>query len=140
MASVLSECTVIEQRAVVRFLWAKGRPSKDIHKEMLSVYGERCLSHKAVRNWVEKFNKGRSHLEDDERAGRPVEIATDAAVNQVDDLIKSNRRLSLVELAAKIGCSKGLAFTIVHDRLQYCYCMTMLDRMQRGHHKRQSAS
>ena len=44
---------------------------------MLSVYGERCLSHKAVRNWVEKFNKGRSHLDDDERTGRPVEIATD---------------------------------------------------------------
>jgi hypothetical protein len=34
MAAVLDECTLEEQRAVVRFLWAKGHPAKVIHKEM----------------------------------------------------------------------------------------------------------
>ena len=52
MELVVSECTLIEQSAVVGFLFAKGRPLNDIHKEMLSVYGERCFSCKAVRNWV----------------------------------------------------------------------------------------
>jgi hypothetical protein len=35
-------------------LWAKGLNAKDIHKEMFSVNGEKCLSLEAVHNWVEK--------------------------------------------------------------------------------------
>jgi hypothetical protein len=38
----------------VRFLWAKGLNAKDIHKEMFSVYGGKCLSRKAVHNWIKK--------------------------------------------------------------------------------------
>jgi hypothetical protein len=38
MAAPLNTCTTIEQRGVVRFLWAKNMDaSKDIHKEMLPV-------------------------------------------------------------------------------------------------------
>jgi hypothetical protein len=44
----------MEQRGVVRFLWAKNMEAKDIHKEMLSMYGEHCLSRQAVHNWVQK--------------------------------------------------------------------------------------
>jgi hypothetical protein len=35
---------MIGQRGVVRFLWEKDMAAKDIHKEMLPVYGEHCLS------------------------------------------------------------------------------------------------
>ena len=41
-------CSTIEQRGVVRFLWAKDMAAKDIHKEMLSMYGEHCLSLQAL--------------------------------------------------------------------------------------------
>jgi len=37
-----------EQRGVVRFLWEKDMAAKDIHKEMLPVYGEHCLSRQAA--------------------------------------------------------------------------------------------
>jgi hypothetical protein len=33
-------------------LWEKGLNVKDIHKEMFPVYGGKCLSRKAVHNWV----------------------------------------------------------------------------------------
>jgi hypothetical protein len=49
----------------MRFLWAKGRNANDIHKEMYPVYCEKCLSRKAVHNWVEKFSQGRSKVADD---------------------------------------------------------------------------
>jgi hypothetical protein len=35
-------------------LWTKGLNTKDIHKEILPVYGGKCLSHKAVHKWVKK--------------------------------------------------------------------------------------
>ena len=40
--------TTIEQRGVVRFLWTKDMAAKDIHKEMLPMYGKHCLSRQAV--------------------------------------------------------------------------------------------
>jgi len=49
--------------------------AKDIHKEMLPMYGEHCLSCQAVHNWAQKFSEGRTNIEDEHRAGRPVEIA-----------------------------------------------------------------
>jgi hypothetical protein len=54
MATVLEGCIIEEQRFVVRFLWAKGLNAKDIQKEMFPVYGGKCLSRKAVHNWIEK--------------------------------------------------------------------------------------
>jgi hypothetical protein len=39
------------------FLWAKGLNAKDIHKEMFSVCGGKCLSRKAVHNWIEKVSQ-----------------------------------------------------------------------------------
>jgi transposase len=66
MATVLEECNTEEQRSVVRFLWAKGLNEKNIHKEMFSAYGVKCLSRKVVHNWVEKFSQGCSKVADDE--------------------------------------------------------------------------
>jgi len=48
MAAPLNMCTTIEQRGVVRFSWAKDMAAKDIHKEMLHMYCEHCLSRQAV--------------------------------------------------------------------------------------------
>jgi hypothetical protein len=76
MAAPLNICTTIEQRGVVRFLWAKNMDAaKDIHKEMLPMYGEHCLSRQAVHNWVQKFSEGRTGIEDEYSAGRPAEFA-----------------------------------------------------------------
>jgi len=44
----MNTCTTIEQRGVVRFFVEKNMAAKDIHKEMLSMYGEHCLSRQAV--------------------------------------------------------------------------------------------
>jgi hypothetical protein len=38
MAVPLNTCTTIEQRGVLRFLWAKIAEVKDIHKEMLPIW------------------------------------------------------------------------------------------------------
>jgi hypothetical protein len=52
MAIVVKECTKEEQCSVVRFLWAKGLNRRDIHKEILPVYGGKRLSRRGVHSWV----------------------------------------------------------------------------------------
>jgi hypothetical protein len=39
---------------------------------MFPVYVGKCLSHKTVHNWVEKFAQGRSKVADDARPGAEV--------------------------------------------------------------------
>ena len=70
MAAPLNTCTTIEHRGFVRFLWAKYMAAKDIHKEMVSMCGEHCLSRQAVQSWVQKFSEGRRVIEDEHRVGR----------------------------------------------------------------------
>jgi hypothetical protein len=60
--------------------------AKDIHKEMLTLYGEHCLSRQAVHNWVQKFSEGRTNIEDEDPVGRPLEIATPATLQRVEDI------------------------------------------------------
>jgi hypothetical protein len=78
MVTVLEESTTEEQCSVVIFVWANGLSAKDIYKEMFPVYGGKCLSCKAVHNWVEKFSQGRSKVVHDAQPGHPVEIAPEA--------------------------------------------------------------
>ncbi|GBN48368.1 hypothetical protein AVEN_150670-1 [Araneus ventricosus] len=94
MAMKLDDCTVEEQRAVALFFWVKGLESKNIHKEMSPVYGEKCLSRKAVYNCEEKFSQGRGEIRDEHRSVRPVLIATKSTEQQVEDLIRANRRVT----------------------------------------------
>jgi transposase len=119
MATVLEEYTTEDQRSVVRFLWAKLFKAKDIHKEIFPVYGGKCLSRKAVQNWVEKFSRRRWKVADDARPGRPVETATEATVQRVEELIRSDRRVTIDSVATALGCSHGLACSIMHDRLKF---------------------
>ena len=46
------------------FFMGKNMEAKDIHKEMLPMYGEHCLSRQAVHNWVQKFSEGRTSIQD----------------------------------------------------------------------------
>jgi hypothetical protein len=76
MATVLEDSTTEEQRSVVVSLWVKGLNAKNIHKEMFPVYGGKCLSRKAVHNWVEKFSRGRSKVVGDAQPGGEVAATT----------------------------------------------------------------
>jgi hypothetical protein len=50
-------------------LWTKELNAKDIRKEMFPVYGGKCLSRKAVHDWVEKRGK---YFADDEEVETDV--------------------------------------------------------------------
>jgi len=95
MAAPLSTCTTIEQRGVVRFLWAKKMEAKDIHKEMQPIYSEHCLSRQAVHNWVQKFSEGRTSIEDELRADQLVEIAMPETLQRIEDIIRTERRVTV---------------------------------------------
>jgi transposase len=86
---------------------------------MFPVYGGKCLSRKAVHNWVKKFSQGHSKVADDTELGHPVEIVSEATVQQVEELIRADRRITTGSVAVALGCSHGLAYSIMLDRLKF---------------------
>ena len=44
MGAPLQDCTIEEQRGVVRFLWAEGVKPVEIHRHMLAQYGQGTMS------------------------------------------------------------------------------------------------
>jgi len=67
----LQDCTIEEQRGVVRLLWAEGVNPEEIHRRMLAEYGHSTVSQRKVYGWVERFKSGRTRVTDEGRSGRP---------------------------------------------------------------------
>jgi hypothetical protein len=98
-------------------LWAffcgKTLNAKDIHKEMFPAYGGKCLSRKAVHNWVDKSPQGRSKVAGAARPGRPVEAAT---VQRVEELIRTDRRIAIDSVAMLVeDMSLVIHGTVLHE-------------------------
>jgi hypothetical protein len=115
LVSVIKIATTEEQCPLVHFLWAEGLNAEDIHKEIIPVYVGKCLLRKGLHNWVEKFSQGSSKVTDDVRPGRLVETVTEATVQQVEELIRADRRIMIDSVTTSLGCSYGLAYSIMHD-------------------------
>jgi len=67
----LQDCTIEEQRGVVRFLWAEGVKPVEIHRRMLAQYGQSTMSQCKIYEWVERFKSRRTCVNDEGRSGRP---------------------------------------------------------------------
>ena len=107
----------MEYRAVIRYLHLKGKTGKDIHAELVDVYGSSAPSYAQIKFWVGEFKRGRTSLEDEARSGRPVDATDDEMCNKVKDLVYSDRRIKVEEIAQALGISHGSVSTILHDRL-----------------------
>ena len=83
----------IEYRAVVRFLYSKGKTGKEIHGELADVYVSSAPSDAQVKFWVGEFQRGRTSLEDEARSGRQLDANDEEMCKKVRDLVYSDRRI-----------------------------------------------
>jgi hypothetical protein len=51
--------------------------------------------------------------------GHPVDLETEATVQQVEELIRADRRITIDSVATALGCSHSLAYSIMHDLLKF---------------------
>ena len=119
MASDAKACfsSKVEYCAVIQYLYLKGKTGKEIHGELADVYGSSAPSYAQVKFWVGEFKHGRMSLEDEARSGRPLDAIEEEMCKKVRDLVYSDRRIQVEEIAQALGISHGSISTILHDRL-----------------------
>ncbi|UYV72744.1 hypothetical protein LAZ67_10000487 [Cordylochernes scorpioides] len=96
----LVNVSTCELRSVIRFFTAKNETAVNIHRNLESVYGERCMSIQMVRRWRSWFLEGRQNVHDDERSGRPV--TDNAAVAAVRNVVEADRRVTIDEIMIRL--------------------------------------
>jgi transposase len=97
MAAPLSNCT-IEERAVVRFLWAEDIKSAEIHCRMLAQYRAHTMHQRKIHEWIERFKEGRTNTMN-KRPGRPSTSRMNQHIQRVDALFREDRLLTLARVA-----------------------------------------
>jgi len=66
-----TDLTIVEQRGVVRFVWAERVKPVEIHRRMLAQYRQSTISQRKVYGWVKRFKSGRTRVTDEGRSVRP---------------------------------------------------------------------
>ena len=95
----------------------KGKTGQEIHCEMTNVYVSSAPSYAQVKFWVGEFKRSRTSLEDETRSGRPSDATDEKMCNKVWDLVYSDRRIKVEEIANALHISHGSVSTTLHDRL-----------------------
>ena len=97
----------VEYRAVIRYLYLKGKTGQEIYCELTKVYGSSAPSYAQVKFWVGEFKRSRTSLEDKTRSGRLSDAADEEMCNKVRDLVYSDRRIKVEEIANALHISHG---------------------------------
>jgi histone-lysine N-methyltransferase SETMAR len=104
-------------REVIRFLVFEGRNSKEIHERLLKFYADTTPSYATVKRWVAEFRRGRTSLEDDPRPGRPQSATSEDFVAKVHEVVETDRRLKLQQIADIVGIGRESVRKILHEDL-----------------------
>jgi hypothetical protein len=62
MEAPVSIRTKEEMRGMIRFLFAEGFKPVEIIRRMQAQYGDDCLSHSKIYEWIDHFKKGRTSV------------------------------------------------------------------------------
>ena len=109
----------VEYCAVIRYLYLEGKTGQEIHCELTNVYGSSAPSYAQVKFWVGEFKRSRTSLEDKTRSGRPSDATDKEMYNKVWDLVYSDRRIKVEEIANALHISHGSISTTLHDPIRY---------------------
>ena len=107
----------VEYRAVIRYLYLKGKTGKEIQDELADVYRSSAPSYAQVKFWAGEFKRDKTSLEVEARSGRPLEVTDEEMCKKVRDLVNCDRRIQVEEIAQALGISQGSVSTILHDHL-----------------------
>jgi len=105
----------LKQKAVIEFLMKEGIAAREISDRLKKVYGESALKFPSVKRWVAAFKDGRTDIIDKPRSGRPSSAVTEANKQRVDELIRSDRRVTTKNIIYLIGVSHGTVHNIISD-------------------------
>lgn len=76
-----------------------------------------ALRYLLSKKWSSEFKRVWQNIDDDPRAGRPVEASSQENVEKVEKIILEDSRVKIKSIAETLGLSTGTVYNIIHDQL-----------------------
>jgi len=107
----------VEERVKVKLCVELGKSATETYDLLKKVYGDECLSHTQVFEWLTRFKEGREEIGDDQSPGRPSTSKTEANIEKIGEIVRQNRRLSIQAVAELINIDKETVRHILRNNL-----------------------
>ena len=89
----------------------------ETYQLLQQAYGEDAKGRTQAFDWFCRFKEGRTSVESDPHSGRPSTSRNEEMIAKVTTIVRSNRRLTVQEIADDCGISVGSCDAILTDDL-----------------------
>ena len=105
---------------MIEFLVLEGEPPKKIFERLVKVYGDASIAYSTLKKWVfrikdEEDDPSLNSLQDRRRSGRPSSAVNPRHSDEVEKLIRDDRRITIDDIGECVGVSHGSAVNIVNE-------------------------
>jgi len=95
----------------------QGKAPKEIHAILTETLREHAPSYATVKNWVAQYKHGDFSTCDAPRPGRPKTVTISEIIDQINELIVENRRISANSIAEQLGIPREWVGSNIHESL-----------------------
>lgn len=117
MSEKIGKMEKIEIRAVIKYLCLKNFTTDQVNKDLRETLGVNAPPYSTVARWCAEFKRGRSSTNDDPRPGRPTTVVTEQMIKKIENIVLSDRRVTVRFIAEEVKISIGSVQNILHDHL-----------------------
>ena len=106
-----------EFRVLIKHCFLIGKNAKEAKEWLDKHYPDSAPGKSTVCDWYNELKRGRSDLNDAQRSGRPKSAVNEENVMKIREIVLSDRKMKVREIAEASKLSYGSALTVLHDNL-----------------------
>jgi transposase len=110
----------MEQRYCIKFCQKLGDSKVETIRKIQQAFGDDAMGAVQIKEWFNRFKDGCTLADSDQRSGRPSTSQNANVIENVRSLILEDRRLTVREIADKVGISTGSAHSVLTEDLHMC--------------------
>jgi len=95
----------------------QSKAPKEIRAILKETLGEHAPSYATAKNWVAQFKRSDFSTCDAPRPRRPKTVTIPEIIDQIQELILEDRRISAKSIAEQLGISRERVGSIIHEDL-----------------------
>jgi len=101
----------------LEFLVKLKKSPTEYFKLLTEVYGKVTMSRTRAFEWHKWLSERREKIDDDEHSGRPNKSNTDENIENINEIVRNERQLSIRMIANMVHIDKETFRQILHDQL-----------------------
>ncbi|XP_050028453.1 protein GVQW3-like [Dermacentor andersoni] len=105
----------LEQRYCIKFCQKPGDSQVETIRMIQTAFGVYSMSSTQIKEWYNQFEDGRTSVECEPRSGRPSTCRNDQVIAEVNAVLMRDRRVTIREIAEKVGISPVSAHSIMTE-------------------------